>query len=167
MLAYEDAAAHFARAAALAADPVPLLLAHGDALLRAGEPGAAAAVFQDAAARARDAGDAEALARAALGHAGLAVTIIELEAASIALLEEALAALGDAQPALRSQLLSRLAVELYYAPSRDRSEALSADAVATRGRPATDVRWRSRSTPAGWRCGGPTACRSGSPPPRR
>jgi hypothetical protein len=131
MLAYEEAAAHFARAAALAPDPGPLLLAHGDALLRAGEPDAACASFEDAAARARASGDAELLARAALGHAGLAITIIELDAATIALLEEALAAVGDARPALRSQLLARLAVELYYAPSRDRSEALSAAAVAT------------------------------------
>jgi hypothetical protein len=49
----------------------------------------------------------------------------------VALLEEALAAVGEADLALRSQLLARLAVELYYAPSRDRSEALSAEAVAT------------------------------------
>jgi hypothetical protein len=55
------------------------------------------------------------------------VTIIDLDAATVALLEEALA---DAEGVLRSELLARLAVELYYAPSRDRSEALSSEAVA-------------------------------------
>ena len=70
------------------------------------------------------------LGRAALGHAGLGISIIDLDARAIALLEEALAALGDREPVLRSELLARLAVELYYAPSRDRSEALSSQAVA-------------------------------------
>jgi tetratricopeptide (TPR) repeat protein len=70
------------------------------------------------------------LGRAALGHAGLGVTIIDVDARAISLLEEALAALGDREPVLRSELLARLAVELYYAPSRDRCEALSSEAVA-------------------------------------
>src|SRR5690606_12271962 len=107
-----------------------LLLARGDALLRAGEPAAARACFRDAAALARTAGDAVLLARAALGHAGLGIAIIDVDDAAVALLEEALAALGGDEPELRSELLARLAVELYYAPSRDRSEALSAEAVA-------------------------------------
>jgi tetratricopeptide (TPR) repeat protein len=58
------------------------------------------------------------------------VTIIELDERAIALLEEALTALGDGEPVLRSQVLARLAVELYYSPERDRSEALSSQAVA-------------------------------------
>ena len=128
MLAYEEAAELFARALDAGGDRGPLLLAHGDALLRAGEPAAARESFQAAAALARDAGDPGLLGRAALGHAGLGISIIDLDAPTIALLEEALAAV--AEPVLRSELLARLAVELYYAPSRDRSEELSSQAVA-------------------------------------
>ena len=76
MLAYEEAAELFARALEVADEPAPLLLARGGALLRAGEPEAARACFADAAAHARTAGDPALLARAALGHAGLTVTII-------------------------------------------------------------------------------------------
>lgn len=130
MLAYEEAAAQFERAldATREAESGPLLLVRGDALLRAGEPALARSCFERAAAVARRAGDTELLGRAALGHAGLGVTIIDLDARAISLLEEALAAVDEA--VLRSELLARLAVELYYAPSRDRSEALSSQAVA-------------------------------------
>ena len=94
MLAYEEAAELFARALEAAEERGPLLLARGDALLRAGEPAAARAAFGEAAALARRAGDAELLARAALGYAGLAVTIIDLDEEAVALLEEALADAG-------------------------------------------------------------------------
>ncbi len=124
MLAYEEAAAFFGRALE-AAPSGELELARGDALLRAGEPDAARECFERAA---RSSTDPELLGRAALGFAGLGVTIIDLDEAVIARLEEALAAVEE--PVLRSELLARLAVELYYAPSRDRSEALSSEAVA-------------------------------------
>ena len=58
------------------------------------------------------------------------MTIIAVDDGTVAGLEEALTALGDGEPVLRSELLARLAVELYYAPSRDRCEALSSEAVA-------------------------------------
>ena len=130
MLAYEEAARHFAHALEAGEPAGPLLLARGDALLRAGEPAAARECFRAAAALARERSDAVLLARAALGHAGLGIAIIDLDEPAIALLEEALDALGDDDPVLRSELLARLAVELYYAPNRDRSEQLSAQAVA-------------------------------------
>ena len=130
MLAYEEAAELFGRALEVADEPAPLLLARGGALLRAGEPEAARACFAAAAAHARTADDPALLARAALGHAGLTVTIIAVDDGTVAGLEEALTALGDRAPVLRSELLARLAVELYYAPSRDRCEALSSEAVA-------------------------------------
>ena len=137
MLAYESAARFYTRAIdALASrssadDPRigRLQIARGEALLRAGDPGGAGECFTAAATIARVLGDAELLAHAALGRTGLGVAIIGLDAERIALLEEALDALGDADDVLRSQLLARLAVELYYAPTRDRSEALSAEAV--------------------------------------
>ena len=69
------------------------------------------------------------LAQAALGFAGLGIAIVDLDAEAIARLEEALERVED--PALRSRVQARLAVELYYAPDRTRSEALSAEAVAT------------------------------------
>jgi hypothetical protein len=48
----------------------------------------------------------------------------------VRLLEEALAALGDADPALRARLLARLAMELYFSAHRDRVAELSRAAVA-------------------------------------
>jgi tetratricopeptide (TPR) repeat protein len=128
MLAYEEAAELFARALDATDDRGPLLLARGDALLRAGEPAAARASFEAAATLARETGDPELLGRAALGRAGLGIAIIDLDARVIALLEEALAVVDE--PVLRSELLAQLAVELYYAPSGDRSESLSSQAVA-------------------------------------
>jgi DNA-binding SARP family transcriptional activator len=139
-LAYEAAAAHLARALQAlelepAADPLrraDLLLARGDALARAADPEALAA-FAAARELARAAGDAERLARAALGACGVGVTIIEVDLDRAALLEEAIAALGAGgrAPALRARLLARLAIELAYAPGRDRSGPLSDGAVAT------------------------------------
>jgi DNA-binding SARP family transcriptional activator len=134
-LAYEHAAEQFARAldALALADAQheagPVLLARGDALLRAGEPGAARTAFTSAAELARRRGDAGMLGEAALGFAGLGIAIVDLDTETIARLEEALEAAAD--PVLRSRLQARLAVELYYAPDRTRSEALSAEAVAT------------------------------------
>jgi DNA-binding SARP family transcriptional activator len=131
MLAYEEAAEFLSRALeAHGGGPRAgaLLVARGEALLRAGEATDARSCFAEAVAIARRSGDDELLARAALGHAGLGVAIIDVDPDRVALLEEALAGVSD--PALRAQLLARLAVELYYAPSRDRSETLSAEAVA-------------------------------------
>ena len=136
-LAYEDAGERFERALealelAEAEDEAgPVLLARGDALLRAGEPASAREVFSVAARLARRRGDPALLAEAALGFAGLGIAIVDLDTESIARLEEALEALGAGEPILRSRLQARLAVELYYATDRRRSETLSADAVAT------------------------------------
>jgi tetratricopeptide (TPR) repeat protein len=136
-LAYEAAAARFERALEALAladaedEAGPVLLARGDALSRAGDPQGARGMFSAAAQIARRAGDAPLLARAALGFAGLSIAIVDLDAATIDRLEEALEALGPGEPVLRSRLQARLAVELYYAPDRRRSETISAEAVAT------------------------------------
>jgi fatty-acyl-CoA synthase len=106
-----------------------VLLARGDALLRAGEPDAARAAFTAARTLALRRRDDALLAEAALGFSGLGIAIVDLDAPAIARLEEALERVEDS--ALRSRLQARLAVELYYAPDRTRSEALSAGAVAT------------------------------------
>jgi tetratricopeptide (TPR) repeat protein len=134
-LAYEDAAQHFARAlealelASGDDDAGPMLLGQGDALMRAGEPDAARAAFTAARELALRRDDAQLLAEAALGYAGLGIAIVDLDTDAIARLEEALERVGD--DVLRSRLEARLAVELYYAPDRTRSDALSAAAVAS------------------------------------
>ena len=134
-LAYEDAADRFDRAldALTLADADEesgrLLLARGDALSRAGDPDAARGSFSAARTLALRQSDPVLLAQAALGFAGLGIAIVDLDASAIARLEEALERVEDL--ALRSRVQARLAVELYYAPDRGRSEALSAEAVAT------------------------------------
>jgi DNA-binding SARP family transcriptional activator/tetratricopeptide (TPR) repeat protein len=134
-LAYEDAADRFERALealelAGAEDAAgPVLLARGDALLRAGDVVAARAAFTAARVLALGRGDDALLARAALGFAGLGIAIVDVDANVVARLEEALERAGDA--VLRSRVQARLAVELYYAPDRTRSESFSAAAVAT------------------------------------
>jgi DNA-binding SARP family transcriptional activator/tetratricopeptide (TPR) repeat protein len=133
-LAYEDAAERFDRAAqalelADAQDESgPLLLARGDALLRAGEPSAARAAFTQARELALRRNDNELLAQAALGFAGLGIAIVDLDLEAIARLKEALERVSDR--VLRSRVQARLAVELYYADDRTRSEHHSAQAVA-------------------------------------
>ena len=134
-LAYEDAAERFDRAiealelAGAEDDSGPVLLARGDALLRAGEPDAARSAFTAARALALRRRDDALLAEAALGFSGLGIAIVDLDAEAIARLEEALERVEEG--ALRSRVQARLAVELYYAPGCSRSEELSADAVAT------------------------------------
>jgi DNA-binding SARP family transcriptional activator len=133
-LAYEDAAERFERAlealelAGAGDESGSVLLARGDALQRAGDAEEARAAFSAARALALRSGDHALLAQAALGFAGLGIAIIDLDAETIARLEEALERVDD--HARRSRLQARLAVELYYAPDRSSSEALSADAVA-------------------------------------
>jgi DNA-binding SARP family transcriptional activator/tetratricopeptide (TPR) repeat protein len=134
-LAYEDAAERFDGAlqalelAGAEDDAGPVLLARGDALLRAGEPEAARAAFNAARALALRAADTALLGEAALGFAGLGIAIVDLDAEAIARLEEALERVED--HSLRSRIQARLAVELYYAPDRTRSDLHSADAVAS------------------------------------
>jgi tetratricopeptide (TPR) repeat protein len=138
MAAYDQAARYCAQAvealdaAHADADPRrgPLLAAAGEALLHAGDPAAARLRFGQARAIARRSRDAHLLARTALGHGGLGVEIMDVDSETVGLLEEALNAIGTSDPGLSSALLARLAVELYYSPSRDRTDALSAKAVA-------------------------------------
>ncbi len=128
-LAYETAAAHFARA--MEVDPAArarLLARHGEALMRAGETEIGRAVFGQAANLARAAGDDDALARAALGRSGLGVVIREVDREQVALLQEALA--GTRDEALRASLLARLAIETYYDGRPDHRSALADEAVA-------------------------------------
>jgi len=137
LLAWEEAAGHYraalrARELAGAADDrlrCELLLALGSSQERAGAP-ESRATFAAAADAARALGDPALLGRAALGFAGRWSQLGRVEDDVAALLQEALAALGDEDSPLRARLLARLALELYYAGDPDRRLALSADAVA-------------------------------------
>jgi DNA-binding SARP family transcriptional activator len=135
-LAYEDAvtwyeralgAAHIARAEA--AERFELLLALGTALDAAGRffP-RAREVLADAAAVARGLGSPPALGRAALAFTTWQ-QLGEADAEGIALLEEALARLGDDEPPLRVRLLSRLAVRCHPLTDQPRREHLLEQAV--------------------------------------
>jgi DNA-binding SARP family transcriptional activator len=88
-----------------------LLLALAEAWTKAGQPTRATTAYLDAAAAARAAGSAERLARAALGAGGpFAFWSLQVEPeTAMALLREALAALGDRDDAFRALLLARLA----------------------------------------------------------
>ena len=106
-----------------------LLLALGEAGVRAGEAEASEA-FVSAAEIARVQGDAERLARAALGFADVWERTGVADQARISHLEEALTALGQKDSPLRAQLLGRLASKLNYAAgSMERRDALTAEAV--------------------------------------
>ena len=134
--AWEDATRLYRLALELApadADARPRLLrGAGAALLDAADLEAARVLYREAADLARRAGDARGLAEAALGFAaglgGFEVRLVDREQNE--LLDEALTALGDDEPALRVHLMARLAVGLAFTEDADRIPQLSAGAVA-------------------------------------
>jgi eukaryotic-like serine/threonine-protein kinase len=150
LLAYEDAARHYARALRLlpmlehadGEQRCAVLLRLGDVLWRAGDDKQARRSFEEAAAVASRLGAAEMLARAALGHVagaglvgGAGVTGWDGETTHVHLLEQALAALPVGDSSLRAQVLARLAAALYQrADQADRRAALCEQAVGMAGR---------------------------------
>jgi tetratricopeptide (TPR) repeat protein len=161
VLAWEEGARHYERALeaeALLLPPDPgrrceLLLALGEMRGFAGERDAARATFVEAAALARRGGDAEALARAAIGHKGLVE--MGIDDSALGLLEEALAAVGDTRPAWRARLLARLVGTPPYTDSMETREALSREALALARASGDEVAlgdaWNARY----WACLGP------------
>jgi hypothetical protein len=155
VLAYEDAARHYRRALQLLplveqADVqrrCEILLRLGDSQWRAGGTAEARDSFDECAEAAARSGEAEALARAALGHvtgggpARLAVGALVVASwqqrsggladamAGIRLLEQALTALPKGDSSLRAQVLARLAAELYLTDQVERRTALSDQAI--------------------------------------
>ena len=113
---------------------LPLRLAHASATLHAGRLGAARSEFAGAAALARERGDREALAQAAIGLGGLWVnehrgSYEALRAATI--WQDALAGLGPDHEVLRLRLRARIAAERAYLavdPSAPRSELVAISA---------------------------------------
>jgi DNA-binding CsgD family transcriptional regulator len=147
VLAWEDAAGLLERALAaleLAERPdqherCELLLAVGEARMAASDVPAARAAYQQAGELARRIGAPEALARAALGL-GLEFTVGIVDQVEVRLLEEALAALSEADSPLRARVLARLASALLFTPQVERRLELSEEAVGLArglGDPAT------------------------------
>jgi DNA-binding SARP family transcriptional activator len=137
LLAWEEAAQHYraalrSRELAGARDDAvraEMLLALGASENHAGMEEEARGTFAAAAATARALGDRALLGRAALGFAGQWSILGRVDDTRVALLEEALTALGGEDSPLRARLLARLALELYYSAQPERRLALSEEAV--------------------------------------
>jgi DNA-binding SARP family transcriptional activator len=138
LLAYEEAVRLYEMAlealgpqsATTARRRCELLLALADSKGRAGASAGAKESFLQAAELARSAGLPEVLGRAAIGYGGRFVWDRAMsDERLVPLLQDALAALGNVDSALRVQLLSRLAAALRGEPSRDRRERICEEAV--------------------------------------
>jgi tetratricopeptide (TPR) repeat protein len=134
LLAYEEAARLYD--VALSARPdeperCELLIARGEAQARSGDTSLAKESFVGAAEIARRLGLSRELARSAVGYGGRIVWVrAGDDPCLVPMLEQALAALPDGEHELRARVLARLAGALRDEPSRDRREALAAEAVA-------------------------------------
>ncbi len=145
LLAFEEAARLYGNALDLlevapdARRRCELLLSLGEAQIRAGEAATAREAFFEAAGIARRLGLTHHLGRAAAGFGGRIVWARAGEDPRLVpLLEEALANTEAEDVALRATLLARLACALRDEPSRERRDALSAEAVEL-GRRAGDA----------------------------
>ncbi len=134
-LAFEDAVAHYRRALEVSPraslEPpqrLALLLDLGEALNGYADYGDAKPILLRARDLARSLGDAEGLARAALGYCAEGEAL-DADPKRIGMLEEALEALGARSPSLRIRLLARLSEALYFASTRARARELSLEAV--------------------------------------
>ncbi len=138
MLAHEQAAEHYGGALEVLERFRPedrrqrcgLLLDLGEALVRSGERPRAWAVFREAAALAAELGDADGLARAAVGASRRYVQppgVVDDEL--IAMLEQALDMTASEPSVTRVLLLARLCGALYYSERRQEMRRLSAEAT--------------------------------------
>ena len=136
-LAHEEAATHYERALevldfAPGSDPerrLALLLELGEAQRRAGRFVAGRESFEAAAATARELGDSESLARAALGMSALS-EVGRLDETIVEVIEESLAALGDEDSVTRVELLGGLSQELVWRDPQGEAAPLTREAVA-------------------------------------
>ena len=151
LLAFEEAARLYERALEVLERDRPddvsrrceLLLTLGEARMRAGDSVRARDTLRGAAAAARQAGAPDQLARAAELYGGRfvwarAISDDEL----LPLLEEALAALGEGDSALKVRIMGRLSTARRSDPSRDRRDALSREAVEMARRIGDDLHAR-------------------------
>jgi class 3 adenylate cyclase len=108
---------------------VELLIGRGEAQRRAGDSGYRQTLL-DAAHLAEELGDSAALARAALANTlGYMWTAFAVDNDRIEVLESAIAAAGEEDPALRARLLATLGLELTWQPDPTRRVALSEEAL--------------------------------------
>jgi class 3 adenylate cyclase len=149
-LAHDEAVAYYRQALELLdvtqgpaneARRAEVLISLGEAQRRAGDPAHRETLLQ-AARQARAQGDAQALSRAALANTrgGMFSVIFRVDAERVAVLDDALAAIGPADSTLRARLLATLGQEIMWTPDRARRVALSDEALAMArrlGDPAT------------------------------
>lgn len=139
MLAHEEAADHYARGLEVLERYAPeaahrrceLMVLLGEAQVRSGERPLAWQTFRRAAVLAAELGDAESLARAAIGASRPYVQppgVVDPEL--ISMLEQALAMTRGQHTVMRVRLLARLCGALYYSPRREEMRELSAEATA-------------------------------------
>ena len=107
-----------------------LLLAKGDQESRAGDRDGARETFQLALGRARETGDATIFGRAALGFGGRGEMGLGGDGRTAQFIEEAVTLLGDQNPALRAQLLGRLAGAPPHTYSMSRRRTLSEESIS-------------------------------------
>ncbi len=112
------------------ADRIAVLLELGTTEVHAGRPDVARQHFERAARLGDDHHDPLAVARAALGVGACVVTVGQVDRALVALLERAVRGLGDGDGGLRSRVLARLAVELYWDAGGAESRVVSGRALA-------------------------------------
>ena len=138
-VAHEEAAHWYERAIRTIGlsddDPVlrcNLVLALGEVRLRAGLPSESRAAFTEAVAIARQHGMREQLARAALGMGGgqtFDIPAFAVDSELLAVLDEALTALGPEDSALRARVVGRIAVALYFSEDRERRNEMARQAL--------------------------------------
>jgi eukaryotic-like serine/threonine-protein kinase len=137
-LAYDDAAKHYRMALEAlgglgpkSPQQIEMLLGLGAALRNAGSWSEARQAFAEATEIARGLGVPELLARAALAASESSTLIFgtPADAEMMALLREALDAIGDHDSGLRARLLARLAEELVEVEHRDHALALCQRAI--------------------------------------
>ncbi len=133
-LAHEEAAQYFesglSLAAATGAARCDLLFGLAEALRRAGDVTGARDAFIEAGAIARALGDAERLARAAIGnYRGHVFASPGWHEPAIDLLEEALTVLPDEDGPLRARVLAALGLEVYFMSNQERANIVSAAGV--------------------------------------
>jgi len=133
-LAHEDAAKQFERGLELLAEQdrarCDLLLGLAEARRRAGDVPGSQTAFAEAGRLARTLGDAERLARAAVGSfRGHVMANPGWHEPVIALLEDALELLPHEDSALRSRVLAALSLELYFTPQQERGLVIGSEAI--------------------------------------
>ncbi len=136
LFAYDESVRHYERALEALELRLPideaercrLMLARAEELWAAGDRARSRAGFVEAAELARRLGETDLLARAAVGLRGYGESGMTPEPETVALLEEALGAVGEDRPLWRSRVLARLSSTAPYSRSMENRALLSREA---------------------------------------